>query len=99
MAVETERARLDYGYGIGATLILVNETLAGVIFDFDGVIADSHPAHLQAWKDLFRSLGKDVSEAELSFVLEGAKREEILQRLWRRKAAVVSIAGQRDQAD
>ncbi|HEY1939511.1 MAG TPA: HAD family phosphatase [Candidatus Angelobacter sp.] len=56
------------------------QTLASVIFDFDGVIADSHPAHLRAWKDLFRSLGKDVSDAELSFVLEGAKREEILQR-------------------
>ncbi|HEY2497930.1 MAG TPA: HAD family phosphatase [Candidatus Angelobacter sp.] len=56
------------------------QTLAGVIFDFDGVIADSHPAHLRAWKDLFRSLGKDVSDVELFFVLEGAKREEILQR-------------------
>ena len=24
--------------------------LGGVIFDFDGVIVDSHPAHMQAWK-------------------------------------------------
>src|SRR5256885_15941459 len=53
--------------------------LAGVIFDFDGVIADSHPVHLQAWKVLFRSLGKDVRDDELAFVLEGVKREEILR--------------------
>lgn len=53
--------------------------LAGVIFDFDGVIVDSHPLHLQAWKAFLLSQGKVVSDAELSFVQEGAKREEILR--------------------
>lgn len=53
--------------------------LGGVIFDFDGVIADSHPAHMQAWKTFLHSKGKAVSDAELSFVREGAKREEILR--------------------
>ena len=53
--------------------------LGGVIFDFDGVIADSHPAHMQAWKAFLHSKGKAVSDAELSFVREGAKREEILR--------------------
>lgn len=54
--------------------------LAGIIFDFDGVIVDSHPLHMQAWKDLFSSLGKAPGDEELSFVVEGAKREEILRR-------------------
>jgi beta-phosphoglucomutase len=53
--------------------------LAGVIFDFDGVIVDSHPIHLQAWKAFFHSVGKQVKDEELSFVLEGTKREEILR--------------------
>ena len=53
--------------------------LAGVIFDFDGVIVDSHPAHIQSWKAFLHSKRKAVSEAELSFVREGAKREEILR--------------------
>jgi len=53
--------------------------LAGVIFDFDGVIVDSHPAHLQAWKTFLLSKGRAVTDAELSFVQEGAKREEILR--------------------
>ena len=54
--------------------------LAGIIFDFDGVIVDSHPVHIQAWKVLFNALGKAVGDEELSFVTEGAKREEILRR-------------------
>jgi beta-phosphoglucomutase len=53
--------------------------LAGVIFDFDGVIVDSHPAHMQSWKAFLHSKRKAVSEADLSFVREGAKREEILR--------------------
>ncbi len=54
--------------------------LAGVIFDFDGVIADSHPVHLLAWRMFLESVGKSLSDEDLSFVLEGAKREDILQR-------------------
>lgn len=53
--------------------------LAGVIFDFDGVIVNSHPVHVQAWKALLLSKGKAASDAELSLVQEGAKREEILR--------------------
>ncbi|HEV7550211.1 MAG TPA: HAD family phosphatase [Candidatus Angelobacter sp.] len=52
--------------------------IGGVIFDFDGVIVDSHPVHLQAWKAFLLSEDKAVSNAELSFVLEGATREDIL---------------------
>jgi HAD superfamily hydrolase (TIGR01509 family) len=53
--------------------------LAGVIFDFDGVIVDSHPVHLEAWKAFFSSIGKEIPDQELAFVLEGGKREEILR--------------------
>src|ERR1051326_6056760 len=53
--------------------------IGGVIFDFDGVIADSHAAHMQAWNTFLYSKGKVVGEVELSFVREGAKREEILR--------------------
>jgi HAD superfamily hydrolase (TIGR01509 family) len=53
--------------------------LGGVIFDFDGVIADSHPAHMQAWNALLLSKGKKIDDAALSFAREGAKREEILR--------------------
>lgn len=53
--------------------------LEGVIFDLDGVIVDSHPAHKQAWRTFFNSIGRQVSEDDLQFVLEGRKREDILR--------------------
>jgi beta-phosphoglucomutase len=53
--------------------------LRGIIFDFDGVMIDSHPAHKQAWRLFFASVGREVSDEELDFVLEGHKRAEILR--------------------
>ena len=53
--------------------------IGGVIFDFDGVIADSHAAHMQAWKTFLHSKGKTVGPEELFFAREGAKREEIMR--------------------
>ena len=53
--------------------------LRGAVFDFDGVIVDSHPAHMRAWKRFLNSVGKIVSEEQLHFVLDGRKREDILR--------------------
>src|SRR5437773_686030 len=53
--------------------------LKGVIFDLDGVIVDSHPVHKQAWKKFFCSLGKEIGDEELAYVLEGNKRDDILR--------------------
>jgi beta-phosphoglucomutase len=52
--------------------------LKALIFDMDGVIIDSHPAHRHAWRAFLESLGKSVSDVELDFVLDGRKRDEIL---------------------
>ncbi len=54
-------------------------TVQGVIFDMDGVIVDSHPFHRRAWHKFLRSVGKDVSEEDLDFILDGRKRHEILR--------------------
>jgi beta-phosphoglucomutase len=53
--------------------------LKSVIFDMDGVVIDSHPAHRQAWKTFLQTLDKTVSDTELNFVLDGRKRSEILR--------------------
>jgi beta-phosphoglucomutase len=53
--------------------------LRGAVFDFDGVIVDSHPAHMRAWKSFLISVGKTVSEEQLQFVLDGRKRDDILR--------------------
>ena len=49
-----------------------------VVFDMDGVLIDSHPAHRAAWGNFLGVMGKDVSEAELAFILDGRTRSEIL---------------------
>lgn len=53
--------------------------LRAVIFDMDGVIVDSHPAHKKAWRKFLELQNKEITEEELNFVTEGRKKEEILQ--------------------
>lgn len=52
--------------------------LGGIAFDLDGVIVDSHPLHKRAWRTFLAELGKEVSDTELDFILEGRCRREIL---------------------
>ncbi len=53
--------------------------LRGLIFDFDGVIVDSHPVHARAWKKFLESVERTVSEEQLQFLLDGRKRDDILR--------------------
>jgi beta-phosphoglucomutase len=53
--------------------------LRAVIFDMDGVIVDSHPIHKKTWRKFLELLGKEISEEDLNFIMEGRKREQILR--------------------
>lgn len=53
--------------------------IRAVVFDMDGVLIDSHPAHKAAWGEFLRSMGREVSDAELDFILDGRTRPEILR--------------------
>jgi len=52
--------------------------LQAVVFDMDGVIVDSHPAHRFAWREFLCTLGKEVTDSELDFIVDGRKRKDIL---------------------
>jgi HAD superfamily hydrolase (TIGR01509 family) len=52
--------------------------LKAVIFDLDGVIADSHPAHEAAWKALLSEQGLDPATVNVAFLYAGHPRREIL---------------------
>jgi|SRR5580698_256391 beta-phosphoglucomutase len=56
----------------------MNRLLRGVVFDLDGVLIDSHPLHREAWKNFLLALGRDVSDRDLDFILDGRRRDEIL---------------------
>jgi len=58
--------------------IITGPLLKGIVFDLDGVIVDSHPAHRFAWKEFLRILGKEVADGQLDFVMDGRKRDDIL---------------------
>ena len=53
--------------------------LKAVIFDLDGVIADSHPIHEAAWKTLFTEQGLHPQKMNLDFLYAGHPRREIFR--------------------
>src|SRR4029077_10774015 len=79
-------------------------TLEAVIFDLDGVVADSHPLHEAAWKTLLVEQGIDSASLNLDFLYAGHPRREILrhylgsiersemERLGRRKDELYALA-------
>lgn len=78
--------------------------LKAVIFDLDGVVADSHPIHETAWTQLLTEAGLDSGTLNLDFLYAGHPRREILQhylgkldaedmaRLGRRKDELYALA-------
>lgn len=52
--------------------------LKGAIFDMDGVLIDSHPAHKQAWRMFLQEIGRPCSDDDLEYVLDGRTRRDIL---------------------
>jgi HAD superfamily hydrolase (TIGR01509 family) len=53
--------------------------IEGVVFDMDGVLIDSHPVHRVAWSKFLATVGKNVTDEDLGFILAGRRREEILR--------------------
>ena len=53
--------------------------LRAVIFDMDGVLVDSHPSHMTAWRKLLHLHGKQMTESGFELVRSGSKKEEILR--------------------
>jgi HAD superfamily hydrolase (TIGR01509 family) len=53
--------------------------LKAVIFDLDGVVADSHPIHEVAWKSLLAEAGLNPNAINVDFLYAGHPRREILR--------------------
>ena len=53
--------------------------LRAAVFDMDGVIVNSHPIHKKTWRKFLKLQGKEISEEDLNFIMDGRKRDEILR--------------------
>ena len=56
------------------------EARGAVIFDMDGVMVDTGPQHLAAWKQVFAEMGREFSEEEFRATF-GQRNQEILQHM------------------
>lgn len=53
----------------------------GVIFDMDGVLADSYQAHFESWRTMTRGHGMDITEEQFAATF-GRTTREIIRQLW-----------------
>ena len=54
--------------------------MKAVLWDLDGVLVDSAPFHLQAWRELMASLGRELSEADFQRTF-GLRNDVVLRDL------------------
>jgi beta-phosphoglucomutase len=62
-------------------LMTDNPTRFGVIFDMDGVLVDSGPAHFQSWRILAQQEGIHLTEADFRRTF-GMSSRDIIRLLW-----------------
>jgi HAD superfamily hydrolase (TIGR01509 family) len=57
----------------------------GIIFDLDGVLVNSMPTHIQAWKQAFAKIVRlDISERDI-YLLEGMRGMELVIKIFEQK--------------
>ena len=72
--------------------------LRAVIFDMDGVLVLSGPAHWIAWRDTALAFGRELSHPEfLGF--NGMTNQDICAKLWRERATSTLVAAVADQKE
>lgn len=57
-------------------------TLAGVVFDFDGVLADSEPLHLRAYQDVLAARGMTLGAADYYDRYLGFDDDGVFRTVW-----------------
>src|SRR4051794_17653067 len=45
----------------------------------DGVLVDSHPSQIKAWRKFLLRHGKQMTESDIEFLRSGRKKEELLR--------------------
>jgi beta-phosphoglucomutase len=75
-------------------------TTAAVIFDMDGVLVLSGPAHWDAWRDTAAAHGRELTQADF-LAVNGMTNQDICTRLWGTRATpefVAAVADRKERA-
>ena len=80
MTFERRRALADEQIPLGTSYLLVEGLcemlLKGLIFDLDGVLVDTVPAHYEAWRRMFTEYGYEFGPREYREQVDGLRRLE-----------------------
>ena len=68
--------------------------IRAVLFDLDGTLVDNMPFHIEAWIETARSLGREITAAEVMRDFAGRRNEEILPALLGRTSGVIAWAAE-----
>lgn len=60
--------------------------IKGIIFDLDGVLVNSMPSHVQAWKSAFKDVAGIDATARDIYLLEGMRGIELITEIFERNA-------------
>jgi beta-phosphoglucomutase len=59
--------------------------VGGIIFDLDGVLVDSMPAHYKAWEIAFKEVANMNVDERLIYLLEGMRGSELVKTIFEQK--------------
>ena len=59
--------------------------MRGIIFDLDGVLVDSMPAHYKAWEVAFKEVANINVDERLIYLLEGMRGSELVKTIFEQK--------------
>jgi beta-phosphoglucomutase len=59
--------------------------LRGIIFDLDGVLVDSMPAHYKAWEIAFKEVANINVDERMIYLLEGMRGSELVKTIFEQK--------------
>ncbi|MFL6429993.1 MAG: HAD family hydrolase [Nitrososphaeraceae archaeon] len=59
--------------------------MRGIIFDLDGVLTDSMPAHYKAWEIAFKEVANMNVDERLIYLLEGMRGSELVKTIFQQK--------------
>ena len=66
-------------------MFYIRHLVSGIIFDLDGVLVDSMPAHYKAWEIAFREVANIKVDERTIYLLEGMRGSDLVKTIFEQK--------------